>query len=219
MPGKQRLSWISFLPSFPPLAASRSSPSVSLSPPLCPEVTAGLYHPGGQQSVPFSAASPLEAPAPSLTPDPLGLVAFVFPPLCSPLPSSKPILNLIRASSDHCPPPAPRSLSYPLPHPSVSPKPSSLCPPICHHQLCAHSPWPRLPARPLSPQAQLPRRLPGSFPPSAQRGLPTATCPSLLSFPRYPFGSVVPSFPPVSLTPPQLMGEERGDSGVPARSP
>lgn len=221
-----RCAW-DLLPCFllPSLAASTCSPCLPVCTSLCPQVTAGLRHPGEQHNLPLSLPPARWKPEPSLTPAPRPrrLCVLGQPPLSSlrsPLPSSGPVLNLIRASSDHCPPPPapPQPLLLP-PHPSVSPKPSSLCPPICRRQPWAHSPWPRPPARPLSPQAQLPRRLQGSFPLSAQRGLPTATCPSLLfSFPRYPFSSVVPSFPPVSLAPPQLMGEG-GDSGVPAPSP
>lgn len=107
--------------------------------------------------------------------------------------------------------PAPISLRLRPPHPPASPPSpfhlsslqlSSLCPPICHQQLGAHSPPSRRPAFPLrlSPTAWA----------SLRPGLP-----SLVSS----FISVVPSLPPGSLTPPQPGRERDRDSRVLALSP
>lgn len=133
---------------------------------------------------------PPSAPSPSLSPlsprplalKPLSLKAaspFFFP-LHSPLLSSEPISHLIM-TSDHCPPPP----ALPSPIHLSSLKLSSLCPPICHHQL-RPTPLPATPTWPLSPRARFPPALPGPSPPSALLGVPTSFIPLLLCLSPHP---------------------------------
>lgn len=149
----------------------------------------------------------LEAPLFRLAPSP----SPSWPPGSAPLSPKAASPSFLSTHLSSAQSPAPISLLPRPPHPPASPPSpfhlsslqlSSLCPPICHQQLGAHSPPGRCPAFPLrlSPTARA----------SLRPGLP-----SLVSS----FMSMVPSLPSISLTPPQPGGERDRDSRVLAPSP